>query len=97
MGKWSEVNCDCPNRVPLPGSGFYFDKPHRNKGRLTKKSNSSSQNIRAREARDMNARFWDERMVDGNDFFITTYSVFSHPAHQNLSSKTTCQQPALLL
>jgi hypothetical protein len=37
MGKWSEVHCDCTNRVPLPGSDFYFDKPHRNKGRLTKK------------------------------------------------------------
>jgi hypothetical protein len=37
MGKWSEVHCDCPNRVPLPGSDFYFDKPHRNKRRLTKK------------------------------------------------------------
>jgi 2-polyprenyl-3-methyl-5-hydroxy-6-metoxy-1,4-benzoquinol methylase len=34
-------------------------------------SNSSSENIRAREAWDMNARFWDERMADGNDFFIS--------------------------
>ncbi|MCA1621674.1 MAG: hypothetical protein LC795_20860 [Acidobacteria bacterium] len=37
MGKWAEVHCDCPNRVPLAGSDFYFDKPHRNKRRLTKK------------------------------------------------------------
>jgi 2-polyprenyl-3-methyl-5-hydroxy-6-metoxy-1,4-benzoquinol methylase len=34
-------------------------------------SNSSSENIRAREAWDSNARFWDERMADGNDFFIS--------------------------
>src|SRR5215813_3213013 len=34
-------------------------------------SNSSSENIRARDAWDMNARFWDERMADGNDFFIS--------------------------
>src|SRR5262245_60759857 len=34
-------------------------------------TNSSSENIRAREAWDMNARFWDERMADGNDFFIS--------------------------
>ena len=34
-------------------------------------SNSSSENVRAREAWDMNARFWDERMADGNDFFIS--------------------------
>lgn len=37
MGKWAEVHCACPNRVPLPGSDFYFDRPHRNKRRLTKK------------------------------------------------------------
>ena len=37
MGKWAEVHCDCPNRVPLAGSDFYFDKPHRNKRRLTRK------------------------------------------------------------
>lgn len=37
MGKWAEVHCDCPNRIPLAGSDFYFDKPHRNKHRLTKK------------------------------------------------------------
>jgi hypothetical protein len=37
MGKWAEVHCVCPNRVPLPGSDFYFDEPHRNKRRLTKK------------------------------------------------------------
>src|SRR5215475_9151705 len=34
-------------------------------------TNSSSENVRAREAWDMNARFWDERMADGNDFFIS--------------------------
>jgi 2-polyprenyl-3-methyl-5-hydroxy-6-metoxy-1,4-benzoquinol methylase len=34
-------------------------------------SNSSSENIRAREAWDANARFWDERMAEGNDFFIS--------------------------
>jgi 2-polyprenyl-3-methyl-5-hydroxy-6-metoxy-1,4-benzoquinol methylase len=34
-------------------------------------SNSSSDNIRAHEAWDSNARFWDERMADGNDFFIS--------------------------
>jgi 2-polyprenyl-3-methyl-5-hydroxy-6-metoxy-1,4-benzoquinol methylase len=34
-------------------------------------SNSSNENNRAREAWDMNARFWDERMADGNDFFIS--------------------------
>jgi 2-polyprenyl-3-methyl-5-hydroxy-6-metoxy-1,4-benzoquinol methylase len=34
-------------------------------------SNSSKENIRAREAWDMNAQFWDERMADGNDFFIS--------------------------
>ena len=34
-------------------------------------SNSSTENIRAREAWDMNARFWDERMAEGNDFFIS--------------------------
>ena len=37
MGKWAEVHCDCPNRIPLAGSDFYFDKPHRKKHRLTKK------------------------------------------------------------
>lgn len=37
MGKWAEVHCDCPNRVPLPGSDFYFGEPHRRKRRLTKK------------------------------------------------------------
>ncbi|HZI86728.1 MAG TPA: hypothetical protein VFD48_07835 [Pyrinomonadaceae bacterium] len=37
MGKWAEVQCVCPNRVPLPGSDFYFDEPHRKKRRLTKK------------------------------------------------------------
>jgi hypothetical protein len=37
MGKWSEVYCNCPNRVPLPGSDSYFDEPHRNQRRLTKK------------------------------------------------------------
>jgi len=37
MGKWAEVHCDCLNRIPLSGSDFYFDQPHRNKGRLTKK------------------------------------------------------------
>jgi len=34
-------------------------------------SNNSSDNIRAREAWDTNARFWDERMAEGNDFFIS--------------------------
>src|SRR5262245_36102606 len=34
-------------------------------------TNSSSENIRAREAWDVNARFWDERMAEGNDFFIS--------------------------
>jgi len=34
-------------------------------------SDSSIENIRVREAWDMNARFWDERMADGNDFFIS--------------------------
>jgi 2-polyprenyl-3-methyl-5-hydroxy-6-metoxy-1,4-benzoquinol methylase len=34
-------------------------------------SNSSNENVRAREAWDMNARFWDERMAEGNDFFIS--------------------------
>jgi 2-polyprenyl-3-methyl-5-hydroxy-6-metoxy-1,4-benzoquinol methylase len=34
-------------------------------------SDNSSENIRAREAWDRNARFWDERMADGNDFFIS--------------------------
>src|SRR5262245_30884598 len=34
-------------------------------------SNSSSENIRARDAWDTNARFWDERMAEGNDFFIS--------------------------
>jgi hypothetical protein len=37
MGKWVEIHCDCPNRVPLPDSDFYFDEPHRNKRRLTEK------------------------------------------------------------
>lgn len=37
MGKWAEVHCACLNRVPLPGSHFYFDEPHRSKRRLTKK------------------------------------------------------------
>ena len=37
MGKWAEVHCNCPDRVPLPGSDFYFGAPHRNKRRLTKK------------------------------------------------------------
>lgn len=37
MGKWAEVSCDCSNRVTLKGSDFYFDKPHRNKHRPTKK------------------------------------------------------------
>lgn len=37
MGKWAEVYCDCPNRVPLPGSACFFDEPHRNKRRQTKK------------------------------------------------------------
>ena len=35
MGKWAEVHCDCPNRLPLPRSDFY--EPHRNKHRLTKR------------------------------------------------------------
>jgi len=34
-------------------------------------SNSSIENVRAREAWDSNAQFWDERMADGNDFFIS--------------------------
>jgi 2-polyprenyl-3-methyl-5-hydroxy-6-metoxy-1,4-benzoquinol methylase len=34
-------------------------------------SNSSSENTRAHDAWDRNARFWDERMADGNDFFIS--------------------------
>lgn len=37
MGKWAEVYCACPNRVPVRGSDFYFDEPHRAKRRLTKK------------------------------------------------------------
>ncbi len=36
MGKWADVQCDCPTRVPLPGR-FYFDEPHRKKRRLTRK------------------------------------------------------------
>jgi 2-polyprenyl-3-methyl-5-hydroxy-6-metoxy-1,4-benzoquinol methylase len=32
-------------------------------------SNLEAENLRAREAWDTNARFWDERMGDGNDFF----------------------------
>src|SRR4030095_3892551 len=34
-------------------------------------SNSLTENIRAREAWDLNARFWDDRMAEGNDFFIS--------------------------
>lgn len=37
MGKWAEVRCNCPNRVPLPGSDSYFGQPHRKKHRLSKK------------------------------------------------------------
>ena len=29
MGKWSQVRCNCPNRIPLPNSSSY-DRPHRN-------------------------------------------------------------------
>jgi 2-polyprenyl-3-methyl-5-hydroxy-6-metoxy-1,4-benzoquinol methylase len=32
-------------------------------------SNFEAENVRAREAWNRNARFWDERMADGNDFF----------------------------
>jgi 2-polyprenyl-3-methyl-5-hydroxy-6-metoxy-1,4-benzoquinol methylase len=32
-------------------------------------SNLEAENVRAREAWDTNARLWDERMADGNDFF----------------------------
>jgi 2-polyprenyl-3-methyl-5-hydroxy-6-metoxy-1,4-benzoquinol methylase len=32
-------------------------------------SNVGGENVRAREAWDTNARFWDARMADGNDFF----------------------------
>jgi 2-polyprenyl-3-methyl-5-hydroxy-6-metoxy-1,4-benzoquinol methylase len=32
-------------------------------------SNFEVENLRARDAWDTNARFWDERMADGNDFF----------------------------
>jgi 2-polyprenyl-3-methyl-5-hydroxy-6-metoxy-1,4-benzoquinol methylase len=32
-------------------------------------SSLEADNVRAREAWDTNARFWDERMADGNDFF----------------------------
>ena len=32
-------------------------------------SKLQAENVRAREAWDTNARFWDERMADGNDFF----------------------------
>lgn len=36
MGKWAEVHCNCPNRIPLAG-GAYFDQPHQRKRRLTAK------------------------------------------------------------
>jgi hypothetical protein len=36
MGKWAEVHCNCPNRVPLPGSD-YMERPHRKKSNLTPK------------------------------------------------------------
>lgn len=36
MGKWAEVHCVCPNRVPLPDSDEDFSRPYRNKRRLTK-------------------------------------------------------------
>ncbi len=32
-------------------------------------SKLEAENVRARDAWDTNARFWDERMADGNDFF----------------------------
>lgn len=34
-------------------------------------SKPDTENVRAREAWDTNARFWDERMADGNDFFTS--------------------------
>lgn len=37
MGKWAEVPCICADRVPIRGSDPQFDRPHRNKRRLTKK------------------------------------------------------------
>ena len=35
MGKWAEVDCACSNRVRLPNSDPYGDRPYRNKSRLT--------------------------------------------------------------
>jgi hypothetical protein len=35
MGKWAEVACNCPDRMPLPGSDSLFDRPHRKQSRLT--------------------------------------------------------------
>jgi hypothetical protein len=36
MGKWAEVDCDCANRTPLPGSEF-FHEPYGNKRWLTRR------------------------------------------------------------
>jgi len=36
MGKWAEVHCNCPNRIPLAGGDSCY-QPHRRKRRLTAK------------------------------------------------------------
>jgi len=36
MGRWAEVHCGCPNRCPLPTSGWQCE-PHRKRRRLTAK------------------------------------------------------------
>jgi hypothetical protein len=43
MGKWAEIQCACPNRVRLPCSDFYLDRPHRKKQRLTKREKAEVQ------------------------------------------------------
>lgn len=43
MGKWAEVHCSCPNRVPVENSDGFFDRPHPRKQRLTKRQQQEVQ------------------------------------------------------